>query len=106
MEIDLHSKYQDIFESISDYALITQEDSYLLYHIKQQGYVMLEYDGTDLINLLIQKDIRIVSSQLEVNDPNYQHYVSVWDEEKNDWVQILEEDIEKYRKKHKKNKSK
>ena len=96
MESELLIKYSHIFENISDYALITVENGYLLYNVKQQGIVMLEHDGDKLIELLIKKNMKIVSSQTEVHDPEFIHYVSIWDDAKGDWIQIPESDIEKY----------
>ena len=103
---ELENQYKHILDNLSEYALIKITGSgHILFHIKEQGYVMLEDNG-ELINLFIKRGIKIVDDVKELKNPNYEAYGVTWDEETKSWIKLLQKDAFEYFRKKKEAKKK
>jgi hypothetical protein len=102
---ELILEYRHIFDNLSEYVLVKNSGGgYVLFSIKKQGYVMLE-NSENLDDLLIKKGIRVVNDAKEVRDPNFVHYVQVWNEEEKKYILVPEKEITAYMKKKQSNKN-
>ncbi len=98
---ELQNQYKDIFDNLSEYALVKNPgDGHFLFHIKDQGTVMLEENG-ELKNLFIKRGIKIVDDVKELKNPDFEAYGVTWDEETNSWIKLLQKDAFEYFRKKK-----
>ena len=100
--MDDHELNKEILENLTKYVLIKgSSEGHLLFSIKNQSYIIVEDIG-EFNELLILKGIRIVDDVKEVRNPEYVHYVQVWNDETKEWMMIPQKVMPEYLKKNKK----
>lgn len=106
-EQDLHQKYLDIFSNLSDYALVRSIDSLAILRISTMGFLLIEEDYEEIINLMKKRGAKIVESIEEVRPKDFEPFHNIWDEElkiirrvsQRELDQILEEKAKNKRRK-------
>jgi hypothetical protein len=91
---DLEKKYPDIFSNLSDYALVKSthnsesQESYTIFHISNQSWVLVEDDYNELIQLILSKNVRVVNDESELKIKDFVRYVMKWDEATKSFIKI------------------
>lgn len=87
---ELENKFADILNNIGNYALIKNQGKvpYMIYDIANQGYLLVEEDLEKLIALLLKRNVKVVNTVEEVQNPDFVRYVMKWDEEKKTFVKV------------------
>jgi hypothetical protein len=80
-EIELHQKYSDIFDNLSDYVLVGTSESSVILHISTMGFLLIEEDYEAIINLMKERGVKLVRNAEEVRPKDFVQYHNVWDEE-------------------------
>jgi hypothetical protein len=106
-ELELRQKYPDIFENLSDFALVGTPESLMILKISIMSFLLIEEDYSEIKNLMKKEGVKIVRNAEEVRPKDFVQYHNVWDEEQkifrkisqSEHDQILEEKAKKKRKK-------
>ena len=81
---------EEILSNASDYAIILGNEA-LPFNIKTQSWLVVELSNEEteiFIKELLERGAKKVQTLEEVKDPNFIHYVLVWNEEKKDWDKV------------------
>lgn len=108
-EIELRQKYPDIFDNLSDFALVGTPESLVILNISTMSFHLIEedYDYSEIKKLMKKEGVKIVRNAEEVRPKDFVQYHNMWDDEQKTFrkisqfehEQILEERAKKKRKK-------
>jgi hypothetical protein len=91
---ELEIFFEDILSNLSDYALVRTEASksskafYSIYSISIQSWIVVEEGFEDLVNLMLERKVRVVDDVKEVRIKDFVRYVMKWDEATKSFIKI------------------
>jgi len=88
---DFKLEYSTIFDSIENIILIKgEDDQYSIFNKKRNSLHLLEIeqDYDRAVRLLLNANVSISKSILEVLDTELEDKALVWDDESNDWIEV------------------
>jgi hypothetical protein len=93
----------DIFDNIGDYALIRNPSGsllpYLVFHAASMGWVLIEEHSDVVVEKMLELGVRIVDNAEDVRPLGFKRTYPVWDDEKNKFIELSQEEFDEFLKK-------
>jgi hypothetical protein len=96
-EQQLLQAYPEIFNNLSDYAVISNKGDkplvYTIFNRTTNGYVLVEEESDKVAELMLKKGALLYDSIEEAWNPEYEPHSLKWDDNKKEWVKVYHKDL-------------
>jgi hypothetical protein len=95
----LLKEHADIFEHLDEYALVktiyNNKPDFIIIYKATMGFVLIEEYSEDVKKIMIEMGVEIADSKDQITPPDFKPAHLIWDEEKQEWRKVYEDEIAK-----------
>ena len=89
--------HADIFKNLEEYILVKNPVDFFpefkIIHKTDSRFVLIENNPDGLTDIMIELGVQIVDNDDEITLPDFKANTVIWNEEKQDWEKVPQEDF-------------